>query len=373
MAEIVYQARELRPCLRDLERRIRKILRRSRERVPLGRVQEMDRAAMRWLARQPGRNVAERAGPTQRILATVRQENHDTLENRVLHAYVALAANVARGWLIDHPHALKSPRYMDVKAFRDTCQRFARNLRDLGVGVAQAGAKPNYVLMQDPAYRAAHEAWLRLLKRHRAIDDLWAWQMQTWTDFAVLDIVIALDEMEESQLIAQSPIIWRDEAIQGRWFEQDRPIAVFWLRNTCRVVEVQARPANPSTLLLRARAHVALRVTDPVQADLPRRIAVWTPHSMKCIDPERAAQDACKRLDDLQDIPTSGEILRDGLILTPAHGTPGRACMEGRERIGRTKTRVEAVAFDASGESLHDGMAALRDFAKSDIYREPVR
>ena len=50
-----------------------------------------------------------------------------------------------------------------------------------------------------------------------------------WTDFSVLCVVLALSELEEAELVAQSPIVWRSEASLGRWFEQDRPIAVFWL------------------------------------------------------------------------------------------------------------------------------------------------
>ena len=81
MAEIVRQARRMQPVLHDLERRIRRVLRRHRELTPLDRVQEMDRASMVWLSRQPGRSIAERAGASQRILATGRRENFDTLDH----------------------------------------------------------------------------------------------------------------------------------------------------------------------------------------------------------------------------------------------------------------------------------------------------
>jgi hypothetical protein len=52
--------------------------------VPVGRVQEIDRRAMLWFARQPGETLADRAGDDQRVLAVAREENFDTLENRVL-------------------------------------------------------------------------------------------------------------------------------------------------------------------------------------------------------------------------------------------------------------------------------------------------
>ena len=361
MAEIVRQAREIQPTLRELERRVRRVLRRTRELTPLDRVQEMDRASMLWLVRQPGRSMAERAGPGQRILATVRHENFDVLENRVLHAYGLLAADGAREWLREHPRAKNSRRFADVEAFRRACRAFTGMLADLGVGIAAPGITPNYVLMQDRSYRSVFEAWQRLLRRDRILDDLWAWQAQTWTDFAALAIVLALDGLDEAELVAQSPVLWRSEAVQGRWFDQDRPLAVFWLRETGRIVEVLSRPEGPEKRQMLARAHVSLRISDPRDEDLPRRVVVWTPHALRRLDLSTSADGGRLRLDELQQVP-GREILRDGLILTPGHGAA-----EVFEARGR-RTRVTAIALDASGASLGSGLKALAAYVRSDIY-----
>ncbi|MBK5924619.1 hypothetical protein CCR90_12710 [Rhodovulum sulfidophilum] len=365
MAEIVKQARELKPVLDALLKSIRRVLRRHRELTPLDRVQEMDRASMVWLSRQPGRSVAERAGAGQRILATVRQEHFDTLENRVLHAYARLAADAAREWMREHPRSKESARYAQVDAFRKTCRNVGAVLVELDVSVAEPGCTPNYVLMQDRDYRSVREGWERLLKRDKAIDDLWAWQAQTWTDFAVLAVTLAIVELDEAQLVAQSPINWRAEAETGRWFDQDRPIAVFWLRETGRVVEVQARPETPGSLLTAARAHVALRITDPTRMEVPRRVAVWTPHAMKRIDLDDAVQDAAALVDQLQPLAMT-EILRQGLILTPAHGRPETARADGQV------SRVSGIALGASGESLAAGLEAVREFVRSEFYGTPT-
>ena len=289
MAEIVRQARELTHLIRDFPRTLRRILRRSREKVVLDRVQEMDRGAMLWLARQPGRTVAERAGSDQRIMATVRRENYDTLENRVLNAYSRLAADVAREWLAAHEKAQTSQRYQRVAAFRSACKALSHYLDGLGVGIADRAVTPNYVLMQNADYRAVLEAWRRLIERERVLDDLWAWQAETWTDFCVLAIVLALEALPDSSCIAQSPIAWQDEAVTGRWFRQDRPIAVFWLREADLVVEVLARPGNPSTRQKRARATVSLKISALSGLDAPRRVLVWTPHAMTPIEPAGAS------------------------------------------------------------------------------------
>lgn len=363
MAEIVRQARNLHPVLRDLITRIRRVLRRHRELTPLDRVREMDRASMIWLSRQPGRNIPERAGSSQRILATVRKENFDTLENRVVHSYSRLASDVAREWMREHPRAKESQRYRDVAVFRKTCRSIRALMTELDVSRADAGITPNYVLMQDRSYHSVLEAWEKLLRRRKIEDDLWAWQAEAWTDFAVLAITLAIDELEEAQLIAQSPIFWRAEAVTGRWFEQDRPIAVFWLRDTNRIVEIQARPEKPGSTLTAARANVALRITDPNRAEIPRRVAVWTPHAMEQVDISNAAQDAARLLHELQPLATQ-EVLRHGLILTPAHGEAAV--------VNETKARVQvqAVSLGASGTALAGGLDAVRAFVKGEIYQD---
>ena len=361
MAEIVRQARGMLPVLRDLEKRIRRVLRRHRELTPLDRVQEMDRASMVWLSRQPGRSIAERAGSSQRILATVRRENFDTLENRVVHAYTRLAADVAREWTREHPRAKDSVRYKQVEAFRKACRVLSRTLGDLGVMIASADVQPNYVLMQDRSYREVHEGWLRLLLRRKIEDDLWAWQAETWTDFSVLSIILAIDELEEAELVAQSPISWSGEATGGRWFDQDRPIAVFWLRDTNRIVEVQARPERPGTMLSAAHAHVALRISDPKRADLPRRVAVWTPHAMRRIDLADAVHGAAQLLYQIQPLAQT-EVLRNGLIMTPARGVAaGESAVHGR-------VTATAIAIGPAGEDLANGFQAVRDFVRSELY-----
>lgn len=360
MAEIVRQAQSILPRLKELEPRIRRILRRSREMVVLDRVQEMDRAAMRWLIRQPGNTTAERAGTTQRILATVRRENFDTPENRVLHAYVSLAFRVSRNWLQEHPRAINSDRFKRVDHFSRHCKALAQRLAELGIAIADANIIPNYVLTQDANYKAIYDAWRRLLNEDKVLDDLWAWQAETWTDFSVLAIVMALSELEDATLLAQSPIVWRHEASLGRWFEQDRPIAVFWLRNSDRIVEVQSRPEAPTSILAASRAHVSLRIGDLNNDSIPRRVAVWTPHALTRIDLKEAVAGAHDRLAAIQN-PSANEILRNGLILTPSHGYFEES--EFKER----NISVDAIAFGAAGEDLRLGLQAIREFAHNEV------
>lgn len=358
MAEIVRQARAMPRRLLTLEMRIRRVLRRTRERVPIDRVQEMDRASMLWFVRQPGRNSAERAGPEQRVLAVARQENFDTLENRVLRAYAQLARFVARRWLREHLQAKSHTRARAVEGFSRTCHRLDRELADLGVGVAYPGATPNYVLMEDRDYREVREAWMRLLRQESLEDDLWAWQAQAWTDFCVLATTLTLHQTEGAEFVAQSPIVWLDEARGGRRFLHDRPLAVFHLQRERLVVEVQARPVGLSEMQYRARAWVWLRIFDLQDEEFPRRVPIWTPHMFKRLDFGEAASEAVHFMAQVSTLGRN-EVMREGIVLAPAHGISEEA--EALER----GFRVRAVAIDGAGPVLGAGMAALANFLRA--------
>lgn len=362
MAEIVRQAKSLLPILQDLERRLRRVLRRERERLALDRVQEMDRASMLWLARQPGQTIAERAGPMQRVLAVARRENFDTLENRVVHAYTRLAMDVAREWLREHDKARTSKRFERVDAYFRHCQQFARELHALGVGLAEPSATPNYVLLDDKGYSAIREAWMRLLRRATVEDDLWAWQAETWTDFCALAVTLGLHSRQDAELVAQSPILWHAEMKMGRWFSQENPLAVFWLKSSNLVVEVQSRPRGVSTRQALARATLWLRTTDLSSGEV-RRIAVWTPHMMLRPDPVAEAKRAADHLAQLQRIP-GDVVLQEGLILLPAHGEPASHI----ETSG--KSRVQAISLDATGGALGVGITRTAAFVDG-ILRTP--
>ena len=352
MAEIVRQARDIRPKLQSLEKRIRRVLRRTREMTPLDRIQEMDRASMLWIVRQPGRTTAERAGSRQRVLATVRHENFDTLENRVLYAYVTLASDVARKWIQEHHGASASARYRAVDDYRRYCRRLMRVFSDLGVGRTAPGITPNYVLMDDRDYRMVYKAWIRLVRREREIDDLWAWQAQSWTDFCTLAVTLSLFALDEAELVAQSPIIWNEEAITGRWFEQDNPLAVFWLRETGRIVEVQARPEKISSRQAAVRAHVWLRLTDIHGDGVPRRIPVWTLHCFQPHEVIAEVRQAALTLQIAQRL-TAQDIMKNGLVLMQAFGTP----QVEESRSGGCIVR--GLSFDAAGDALARGMSEL--------------
>ena len=161
---IVQHARKLPRILNELVRVPRRILRRTHQQILVSQVQEIDRRSMMWLARQPGETLAERAGDRQRLLAVAREENFDTLENRVLHAYVEAAKAVARDYLKRNRFKAQHARYRRIAEFQTLCKRISRDLSDRSVRIAEAGVIPNFALQENPRYHAVWQGWKDLLE-----------------------------------------------------------------------------------------------------------------------------------------------------------------------------------------------------------------
>ena len=344
---IVEQARRLMPTLDLLDRAPRRVLRRTLRMIPLSRVQEIDRRAMTWLVRQPGETMAERAGSNQRIRAIAREENFNTLENRVLRSYAQLAAAIARDYVLKHPGAAASRRVLLVGKLGRRCLQLGSDLADRGVDEATPDATPNFVLQNNPNYRIVWDAWMRLLQRKRILDQLWHWQARSWEEFCALAIVVALQSIRGARLIATSPLIFREEQEQGCWLRHANPLAVFFLPELDVTVEVMYGPPA-GRILHMFGAPIWLRFGRVRNNAFLLRWAVW---------PIWQAKGGLER-EDLHSIPPllpSGarEFVRGGMTIRPvvAGGSAQSECSD----------KAASVTVGASGDALRDGIALLRD------------
>ncbi len=299
VSEIVLQSLYMPRHLRDIMERLRRVLRRERAMVPIDRVQEMDQASMIWLTRQPGNTLPERAGPSQRVQAVVRDESHDTGENRVVHAWCKLADAAAKDWLRHNEHARVSQRYADVCRLRQVARTGNRDLAEYGVGIAAEDQLPNFVLTQDPDYREVYEAWRRLLNDKRRLDELWAWQGRIWSDFCALAITLAVRSIQGSRLVATSPVVLFPDHDRGAWFGADRPLAVYFLEKQQLVVEVQYRPKYVDKPRDAFAAPIWLRIGTLIGLDNPRRIPVWPRLVFSPVNLEHEANDCSENLANL--------------------------------------------------------------------------
>ncbi|MBE3040823.1 MAG: DUF2357 domain-containing protein, partial [Chloroflexi bacterium] len=222
MDVIVRIARDYERDLVALAESPRRMLRRERQRTPVGRVQQVDSACLAWLVRQPGRTALEKAGPTQQILSVVRDEDYDTLENRVLKDFVQRSIAVADLYIREHSGRYsQSRRYKLVAGFRERCRLLLRDTPLVQVRSLPAVPQPNYVLLHDDSYRKLWGWYLRLIRRQQQFDEAWRWQKRLWADTVRLCVACEFLRLTEEGWSKSYPFrqdLWiRDEQESGCW------------------------------------------------------------------------------------------------------------------------------------------------------------
>lgn len=166
-----------RNCLNEVEEIIqdfRKVLIRERAKVPIGKVQQVDPHCLRWLTIQPGRDPSEKAGVKQRILAVVRNENYNTLENRVFKDFLTRVEHVASFYIQKHKQKYTDSKTIkDVDKLRRLCIRGLREVVMESVGPIHELPIPNYVLRQERRYSKIWKAYCELIKQAEIAIRLW--------------------------------------------------------------------------------------------------------------------------------------------------------------------------------------------------------
>ncbi|MCC5983616.1 MAG: hypothetical protein JJU42_04545 [Rhodobacteraceae bacterium] len=356
MHVIVRHAREVSAVLERLGRRPRKVLRRVNRSLPVGRVQEIDRRAMLWMARQPGEQLAEKAGDRQRLLAVAREENFDILENRVLRAYAELAARVGNDYLERNRTRGATRRARDVKRFVQRCQQLVRDLRAKGVRLAEPGVTPNFVLQQNPDYHAIWVSWNELRNQDRIEDDLWRWQAMSWAEYCALVLMVALIAVPGAQVVATAPIWFRDEQRRGTWIEADSPLGVVYLPTEGLVVEVANARDGGAMTRLGAKLLLRLRQVGD-EAGFSATIPVWP---LWAVDGGLAARDLQEILNAFTHFPGSSRP-RGGIVMRPSVSAE-------RPEVQRSDI-CAAFALGTDGPALRETLGNLTGYLRS-VLRE---
>ncbi len=227
---IVDHAERLPARVQEIANHPRRVLKRTRELMPMDRIQELDNACIGWLIRQPGVSVAEKAGPRQRLRGIAREENLDTLENRVLKDLLRLSVDAGRVYVRANKHYGNSERVRLVNRYLALCHRHHRELCDIGISNPVHPVTPNYVLQQDSRYRVIWHAYREILSNKQREDDLWRWQRRLWADFARLAVVVAIDRLSSRQRVSLSPLHIRSNQANGRWSDTYPLLAMFVLK-----------------------------------------------------------------------------------------------------------------------------------------------
>lgn len=231
---IVEHAETYRRVLMEVAQHPRRVLSRVRRLMPLDRVQEIDKGCIDWLIRQPGTSVEEKAGPRQAVLGIAREENLNTLENRVLKDLLRRSALEAMSYLRANARYAASERYRLVSSYGGLCRRTWRDLENQGIPDPVHPIAPNYVLQYDSRYRLVWKAFQEIMSDEQRQDDTWRWQRRLWVDFVRLSIHIALGRIQACQPVALSPLRIRREQGRGRWSELAQQSGLFLLRRPGR-------------------------------------------------------------------------------------------------------------------------------------------
>ncbi len=269
----------------DIAEHPRRLLNRSRELVTLSHVQELDTQCMRWLSRQPGRSLAERAGPRQRILAVARRENRDTLENRVFRDLLVRSVAAAGDYLDATQSRGGAGKQHLVRRYRHACLSLEARLVEQDVSRQIEAAQPNYVLLHDVRYRPVWQARQDLIRRERVLDDLWRWQHRCWAEFCKAAVAAGLLWDDGAERGFASPLAVADEHRRGQWLVHDDPMIVIADWQQRAVVELlSGNSRDLPSILRKLGASFWLRRDDMEGSDSRRYLAVWAVHGLDELD-----------------------------------------------------------------------------------------
>lgn len=131
---------------------------RVHEMTPVYLAQRLDSRSVQWLSRKPGNNLREKLAANPHILAATRKMSFDTLENRLLKAFLIRV----QGLLLDRQEAsIKLTERQE--GLIDSIQKTLRQKEFVAIKPWQH-MPPNNVLLQDKQYRKVWRAW-QLLNR----------------------------------------------------------------------------------------------------------------------------------------------------------------------------------------------------------------
>lgn len=203
---------------RDLEVLVRKprmFLQRVRRKVPLGQAQQLDGTCLSWLIKRPGRTAIEKAGSAQAILAVVRQESFDTLENQVLKTFLMRAGRACCEYLRDSAEYRDTARFKTVEKFGRSVVRYEQFEVFNGVRKVSRAISPNYVLQHDERYSKIWKAYQDLVRRQATLEHLYEWRSRAYRDLVRLLFSTAIWSLSH-----QSAAGKQADSGQGLWIRK---------------------------------------------------------------------------------------------------------------------------------------------------------
>ena len=193
-----------------LSQSLHNVLRSKREKIPLERVQQTDSQCLRWLTRQPGRTVIEKAGERQSVLAIVRYQSLNTLENRVFKQFLRLCINEGRRYIQRYGEKYaKSNRIGVVRRLVSAMENILLMPAMESIARLSGSVVPNYVLQNNPVYRSIWDLYLQMLHRTTMLEVVWKNRQKCFREFVRIMLEVALDAASQGNTLFASPL-WVD-------------------------------------------------------------------------------------------------------------------------------------------------------------------
>lgn len=349
---LVRHAREYRATWADIAEHPRRLLNRSRELVALSRIQEVDVQCMRWLSRQPGNTLEERAGARQHILALARHENRNTLENRIFLDLMVRSVDAARDYLAMNKGRTPTSRTQSIRRYKQECLDIYRELTGQGVTRQIEPVQPNYVLLHDERYRCVWAARQEIIQRERSADELWRWQHRCWSEFCKSVVAASLLWITKAERCVSAPIYVANEHRRGHWLIHDDPMIV--VANWQKAWVVELLSGNSEDVPDGKRKLCAsfwLRCSDLRGGDYTY-IAVWAVHRMGMeLSLSELVESANNALDMIQD----RDELSGGIVLASQ--------IDPRSETGIERAAsVSGIAFGPSDNQLTEALERMEEF-----------
>lgn len=330
-ALIVSLADSIGRVLKEVCRNPRRFLKRERQIHSAGRIREIDATCLRWLARQPGVTVAQKAGTKQQAMGIVRVETCDSLENRVVRDLIIRAMKACERFLLDHdPQHEHVPL---VRSFEHLLKRIWRDTPIAQVGDLTAIPSPNHVLQRDPCYAKLWRAYILLLKQQWQQEQAWRWRHRVWLEVCQLAVLTALTERYPHATGARSSAMLRPDQHCGRFIDERTTIGRWDVKTTdggeCSLwfadgrhlpAVAEAMPAGTlSESIIRMAPDAVILRRNMQQPDAPPShiLAMWTIFDFD-LDGDRLRDRARQIEVAMRSVAIQGQM--QGLLIQPRHG-----------------------------------------------------
>jgi hypothetical protein len=196
----------------------RRQLNREHQPQKIARIQEMDATTLRAFSQAHGITAAQKGGAKQELLAVVRVDSVDLVENRLFLWVAKRLKRMAKAYRTRNALFQETERMRKVIRMQRLCERIESSPNLAGVRDLQHHlSAPTYCLQFESRYRRLWKTYLLIRKHDRLEDDAWRWQTHLWGTTARQLLTAMLLGCEGCREPRVSTPQYSREGHSGRW------------------------------------------------------------------------------------------------------------------------------------------------------------